>query len=168
MVYSTLPIFHSSIVELFLEKTKIQKTIEEQILVPPDMAQLGQPPHIYGFQAENRYNSPIHPPRSILNLPTCKRSNVGTFQRPSLHPPTLPTTTCHSQITNPLLCSSKNLIQITKRNKSSYPHLYPSHFNNRISAQNFTRKAVRYMIRMPAAKPATLTQVKRELPSRSA
>jgi hypothetical protein len=44
---SNLPFFHSSIVELFLEKTKIQRTIEEQILLPPNMAQLGQrSPHI--------------------------------------------------------------------------------------------------------------------------
>jgi hypothetical protein len=34
---SILPSFHSSIIGLFLEKTKIQKTIEEQNFLPPYM-----------------------------------------------------------------------------------------------------------------------------------
>jgi hypothetical protein len=36
-VQSNLPFFHPSIAELILEKMKIQKTIEEQILLPPYM-----------------------------------------------------------------------------------------------------------------------------------
>jgi hypothetical protein len=64
-----LPLFHSSTAELFLEKTKVQRTIEEQILCPA--------------------SSTVNRPRSILNLQTFQRANVQTFQRlilPTFHP----------------------------------------------------------------------------------
>jgi hypothetical protein len=91
--------FHPSTVELFLEKTKIQRTIEEQILLPPNMAQLGQrPSHIWLFQPSSL--AVFHPQWSVF----------GNLQ---------------STINNPRICSSKKLIQITKRNKSSCPHICP-------------------------------------------